>query len=293
MKNPDALQARAKALNMHGLLAHWPEAVAGGWAAALIGWEEDERARRSLERRIQGARIGRFKPLCDFEWDWPTAIDRATFEALMTLEFLNDATNALLVGPNGIGKSTLARNLAHEALIHGHTVLFTSAGHLLGELASLDSDSALRRRLRHYAAPTLLIIDEVGYLSYSNRHADLLFELISRRYEQKSTIVTTNRAFAEWREVFPNAACVVSMVDRLMHNAEIVSIEGESYRASRSLPGRRPRTHCKIIPSTRLTPCSPGSGQHTPTPRQSAPATPAAASARLRTSQGHRVAWAA
>jgi DNA replication protein DnaC len=106
MKNPDALQARAKSLNMHGLLAHWPEAVAGGWAAPLIGWEEDERARRSLERRIHGARIGRFKPLCDFEWDWPTAIDRATFEALMSLDFLKDATNALLVGPNGIGKST-------------------------------------------------------------------------------------------------------------------------------------------------------------------------------------------
>lgn len=85
--------------------------------------------------------------------------------------------------------------------------------------------------LRHYVAPTLLVIDEVGYLSYSNRHADLMFELISRRYEQKSTVVTTNRAFADWREIFPNAACVVSMVDRLMHNAEVVSIEGDSYRA--------------------------------------------------------------
>ena len=231
MKHPDALQARAKALYLHGLLAHWPEAVAAGWAPSLIDWEDEERARRSLERRLQGAHIGRFKPLCDFDWGWPTAIDRGTFEALMTLDFLKDATNALLVGPNGVGKSTLARNLAHEALVHGHTVLFTSAGQLLGELASLDSDSALRRRLRHYATPTLLLIDEVGYLSYSNRHADLLFELISRRYEQKSTIVTTNRAFAEWREVFPNAACVVSMVDRLMHNAEVVSIEGESYRA--------------------------------------------------------------
>ena len=136
----------------------------------------------------------------------------------------------LLLGLNGVGKTTLARNLAHQALVRGHTVLFTSAGQLLGELAAIDSDSALRRRLRHYAAPTLLCIDEVGYLSYSNRHADLLFELISRRYEQKSTVVTTNRPFAEWREVFPNAACVVSMVDRLMHNAEIVSIEGESYR---------------------------------------------------------------
>jgi DNA replication protein DnaC len=125
----------------------------------------------------------------------------------------------------------LARNLAHEAVIHGHTVLFTTAGQLLGELASLDSDAALRRRLRHYVAPALLLIDEVGYLSYSNRHADLMFELISRRYEQKSTVVTTNRAFADWREIFPNAACVVSMVDRLMHNAEVVSIEGDSYRA--------------------------------------------------------------
>jgi len=231
MSNPGAGWARAKTLNLHGLLAHWPEAVAAGWPATLITWEEEERARRSLERRLQSAHIGRFKPLCDFDWDWPTAIDRATFEALMTLDFLKDATNALLVGANGLGKSTLARNLAHEALIHGHTVLFTSAGRLLGELADLDSDSALRRRLRHYAAPTLLFIDEVGYLSYSNRHADLLFELISRRYEQKSTVVTTNRAFADWREVFPNAACVVSMVDRLMHNAEVVSIEGDSYRA--------------------------------------------------------------
>jgi DNA replication protein DnaC len=193
MKHPDALQERAKALHLHGLVAHWSEAVAAGWAQSLINWEDEERARRSLERRIKEAHIGRFKPLCDFEWDWPTAIDRATFEALMTLDFLKDATNVVLVGPNGVGKSTLGRNLAYQALIHGHTVLFTSAGQLLGELAALDSDSTLRRRLRHYASPALLCVDEVGYLSYSNRHADLLFELISRRYEQKSTIVTTNR----------------------------------------------------------------------------------------------------
>jgi DNA replication protein DnaC len=219
MKNPDALQPRAKALHLHGLLAHWSEAAAAGWPEALIGWEEDERARRSLERRLQSAHIGRFKPLCDFDWNWPMAIDRGTFEALMSLDFLKDATNAVLVGPNGVGKSTLARNLAHEAVIHGHTVLFTTAGQLLGELASLDSDAALRRRLRYYVAPTLLLIDEVGYLSYSNRHADLMFELISRRYEQKSTVVTTNRAFADWREIFPNAACVVSMVDPRLFNA--------------------------------------------------------------------------
>jgi DNA replication protein DnaC len=224
------LEARAKALNLHGLLAHWPEAAAADWVPLLLDWEEQERSRRSLERRLGAAHIGRFKPICDFDWTWPKRCDRPAIEALMSLDFLKEATNPILVGPNGVGKSTLAKNIAYQALVQGHTVLFTSAGQLLGDLSALDSDSALRRRLRHYAGPRLLCIDEIGYLSYSNRHADLLFELVSRRYEQKSTLVTTNRAFAEWREVFPNATCVVSLVDRLVHNSEVLAIEGESYR---------------------------------------------------------------
>jgi len=224
------LRARAQALHLHGLLAHWPEATDAGWVETLLAWEEQERTRRSLERRLQAAHIGRFKPLCDFDWTWPKRIDRIAIEALISLDFLADASNVVLVGPNGTGKSTLAQNIAHHAIIQGHTVLFTSAGQLLGELAALDSDSALRRRLRHYTAPSLLCVDEVGYLSYANRHADLLFELVSRRYERKSTLVTTNRPFAEWREVFPNAACVVSLVDRLVHHAEIIAIDGDSYR---------------------------------------------------------------
>jgi DNA replication protein DnaC len=193
MTSPQPLRTRAEALHLHGLLAHWPEATDADWVETLLTWEEQERTHRSLERRLQAAHIGRFKPLCDFDWDWPKRIDRVAIEALISLDFLADATNVVLVGPNGIGKSTLARNIAHHAVIQGHTVLFTSASQLLGELAAIDSDSALRRRLRHYAAPTLLGIDEVGYLSYGNRHADLLFELISRRYEHKSTLVTTNR----------------------------------------------------------------------------------------------------
>jgi hypothetical protein len=128
----------------------------------------------------------------------------------------------------GASSANTSRTLC--LVIDGHTVLFTSAGQLLGDLCALDSDSTLQRRLRHYARPQLLVIDEVGYLSYSNRHADMLFQLISRRYQNKSTLITTNRAFGEWNEVFPNAACVVSLVDRLAHNAEIVAIEGESYR---------------------------------------------------------------
>jgi DNA replication protein DnaC len=99
-----------------------------------------------------------------------------------------------------------------------------------GHGARSAAERRQRRRLRHYARPRLLVIDEVGYLSYSNRHADLLFELVSRRYEHASTLITTNRPFAEWHEVFPNAACVVSLVDRLVHHAEILKLAGKSYR---------------------------------------------------------------
>jgi DNA replication protein DnaC len=228
--NPEQLRERAKALRLNGVLAHWQEVIATDWLPKLITWEEEERTRRSLERRLGEARIGRFKPLADYDWKWPTRCDRSAIEGLMSLEFIAESANVVLVGPNGVGKTMLVKNIAHQALIRGHTVRFTTAGGLLGELAAQDSDTALRRRLRQYAAPDLLVIDEIGYLSYSNRHADLLFELVSRRYETKSTIVTTNKAFSEWPGVFPNAACVVSLVDRLIHHSEVISIEGESYR---------------------------------------------------------------
>lgn len=233
--NPTELRSQAAALRLHGLLAHWSEVMTDAEAARRVAqwlaWESAVRGQRSLERRVREAHIGQFKPLADYDWRWPTQIDRAAIEELMTLQFMADATNVVLVGGNGLGKTMFACNLGYQAVLAGHTALFVTAGNLLGDLAALDSDSTLRRRLRHYAAPDLLLIDEVGYLSYSNRHADLLFELVSRRYQHKSTVVTTNKAFADWGEVFPNAACVVSLVDRLMHRAEVVRIEGESYRA--------------------------------------------------------------
>jgi DNA replication protein DnaC len=230
-----ALREHASELRLHGLLAHWAEVMDAPeharWVAQMLAWEGAERSRRSLERRLREAHIGRFKPLADFDWAWPKSIDRGAVEELMTLDFLNDASNVVLVGPNGVGKTMCACNLGYQAVLAGHTALFTTAGQLLGELAALDSDSGLRRKLRQYTAPDVLVIDEVGYLAFSNRYADLLFELVSRRYQHKSTVVTTNRAFADWGEVFPNAACVVSLIDRLMHRAEVVRIDGESYRA--------------------------------------------------------------
>jgi len=242
--NDDPLRTRARALRLNGLLEHWTE-VDPDVLAPLLQWEETERAHRSLERRIRAATLGRFKAMADFDWTWPAKIDRAAVEDLMTLAFMKDASNIVFVGPNGVGKSTLAQNIAHQALIHGHTVLFKSAGQILGELAALDSDTALRRRLRYYTTPSLLVIDEVGYLSYSNRYADLLFELISRRYETRSTIVTTNKPFSEWSAVFPNAACVVSLVDRLVHHAEVIAIEGDSYRFKEALERNEARSRMR------------------------------------------------
>jgi DNA replication protein DnaC len=251
MSNLESLRARAQALHLHGLLAHWPQIASADWVEPLIQWEEDERSRRSLERRLASAHIGRFKPICDFDWLWPKRCDRLAVEALMSLDFLTDATNVVIIGPNGVGKSMLAQNLAHQALVHGRTVLFTTAGKMLGDLASLDSDSALRRRLRYYASPDYLAIDEIGYLSYSNRHADLLFELISRRYEKKSTVVTTNKSFSTWHEVFPNAACVVSLVDRLLHHAEVINIDGESYRLKEAQERSEQRTQKRKTKASR------------------------------------------
>jgi len=230
--NRDELMSRTAALPLHGLLAHWDELTKTqlAWVNTLIGWEEVERKRRGLERRLRAAHIGRFKALADFDWDWPTQCDKAAVSELMTLAFIKEATNIVLVGPNGVGKSTIAQNIAHHAVLQGHTALFVNAAQMLGDLVAQDGDNALRRRLRHYAHPQVLVIDEVGYLSYANRHADLLFNIVNQRYETKPTIVTTNRPFTEWNEVFPNAACVVSIVDRLVHHSEIIVLEGESYR---------------------------------------------------------------
>lgn len=226
------LQNQAQQLRLHGLLAHWHELTEPQllWLSTWLNREMTERNKRGIERRLSSARIGRFKPLSDFDWTWPDKVDQHTIHELMQLEFISDASNVVLLGNNGVGKSTIAQNLAWQAAVQGYSVLFTNAAEMLNGLVVENGDSALKRRLRRYANPQLLVIDEVGYLSYGDRHADLLFQIISQRYEQKSTIVTTNRPFSEWGDVFPTAACVVALVDKLIHHSEVIAIEGKSYR---------------------------------------------------------------
>jgi DNA replication protein DnaC len=226
----DDLRSRARRLNLHGLLARWSELGTKDWVRTLLDCEEAERQHRSLQRRKRNARLAAFKPIADFDWSWPKAIDRDGIEELFSLDFIRETANVVLIGSNGLGKTMIAQNLGYQALLAGHTVLHVTASEMLTDLATQDSSPALARRLRRYCNPTLLILDEVGYLSFGTRHADLLFEVVNRRHERKPLVLTTNKPFGEWNQVFPVSSCVTALVDRVIHKAEIFKIEGDSYR---------------------------------------------------------------
>ncbi len=248
MKNPLADQLHS--LGLRHAAAHLDDLVAAATKKRLgpvetleLLAEHEGRARtqRSLERRLARSRIGRFKPVADYEWDWPKRIDRDAIEAALRLEFLEDARNIVLIAPQGLGKTMLARNIAHQAVLAGHSVLFVTAAQLLLDLSAQDSARALERRFRHYCRPALLCIDEIGYLSYDARNADLLFQIISRRYESKSVVMTTNLAFSDWPTIFPNATCATALIDRTVHHADVIAIEGESYRRREAAADKKAR----------------------------------------------------
>jgi DNA replication protein DnaC len=199
----------------------------------LVHEETAERARRSLERRLRLSGIKRFKPMADFDWSWPTKIERDVVERALTLDFLPEARNLVLLGSSGLGKTTIAKNICRAAVLAGYSVLFRPAPALLEDLQR-QSPEGRRRKLRTYTNVGLLCIDEVGYLSFDDKAGDLLYEIVNRRYEHKSIIVTTNQAFKEWNTVFPNATCIVTLLDRLLHHADVTVIEGESYRVRES-----------------------------------------------------------
>lgn len=237
-----ALNLRRIAEDLEEMLLRSGDAVSPRvFLEELVRQETTERERRSLERRIRRSRVGRFKPMADFDWGWPKQIDRPVIERALSGDLVRAGENLVLIAPQGLGKTMVARNVAHETLMRGGSAIFTEASRMLLDLASQESARALERRLKHYSQPDLLCIDEVGYLSHDARNADLLFEVVSRRYEQKSIIVTTNLAFSDWPTIFPNTSCVTALVDRLTHHADIVVIEGDSYRRREAETARRKR----------------------------------------------------
>jgi DNA replication protein DnaC len=231
----DDLKQRARKLGLKVIVADWNHYASQGWVPDFIAAEENERQRRSSERRVREAQIGQFKPMSTFDWDWPDKINREQIEELLTLGFMEEAANVILVGTNGLGKTMIAQNLASNALSRGYSTKFVKASQMLNQLHNCSNPTALKTCLKKYSSPALLLIDEVGYMSYTNSYADLLYEVISSRYQNAPTVITTNRGFKQWGEIFPNAACVATMVDRLTHKAEAVLIEGESYRQKEAL----------------------------------------------------------
>ena len=226
---------RALPTNLDDFLAR---AIKGRWSPLTLleqmaQAEAEERSRRSLETRLRVSGIKKFKPMADYEWTWPTKIDRDVIERALTLDFLSEARNLVLVGRNGLGKTMIAQNICHAAVLDGFSVLFRLAPALMEELQR-QSPEGRRHKFRTYANVGLLCVDEVGYLSFDDKAADLLYEVINRRYERKSVILTTNRPFKEWNEVFPNATCIATLLDRLLHHADVTVLEGESYRVRES-----------------------------------------------------------
>jgi DNA replication protein DnaC len=250
MQNPQTqtLETRLKALRMHGCLQSMEEfkkePAFESNLLRIVSLEEVERHRRQLNARISAAKLPRFEPISSFDWSWPKDIDRTFIEELFTFRFLKEKTNLVFLGSAGLGKTMITQNLVHESVRRGHTAVFIEAVQLLSELLNETSRSGLDRLLKKYARPELLAIDEVGYLSYDSRHADLLMRVIHMRHCKASTIITTNRPFSEWRDMFPNAASVTALLDRLTENCEVIQIEGPSYRGKKA----QERTNSRLSP---------------------------------------------
>jgi len=236
----DTLPKDLESLKLPFVQAHFEplarEAAQGHWGhvsylASLMHGEAQERAQRRVARRIRLARFPVIKTLDGFQWNWPRQINRLQVQELFRLRFIAEKANVIFLGGVGLGKTHLATALGYAACQHGHSVLFTSAVDVINTLAAAQRNGRLKPTLERYLKPTLLILDELGYLPIDKVGADLLFQIISRRYERGAIVITSNRVFKKWAEIFNNDATLTSaLLDRLLHHAETVLIEGKSYR---------------------------------------------------------------
>ena len=211
--------------------------------AARLHWDHQEYLRRLIEgeyllrrqktiqRRIKAARFPVLKTLDQFLWDWPKKINRLQVQNLFRLEFLAQKSNVIFLGTTGLGKTHLGIALGYAACLEGHSVLFADAIGVINDLTAAQQAGTLKRAIKPYLSPQLLILDELGYLAINQHGADLLFQVISQRYERGSMILTSNKPFKEWASIFANDSTITSAVlDRLLHHVEVVLIQGRSYR---------------------------------------------------------------
>lgn len=201
------------------------------YLAGLTAGELNLRRDRATLRRIKSARFPVVKTVDQFSWSWPKKINRMAIQDLFRLKFIDDRANVIFLGTVGLGKTHLATSLGYTACLAGKSVLFATAVDAINTLAAAQSANRLKAELKKYLAPSLLILDELGYLPIDKHGADLLFQVISQRYERGATIITSNRAYKKWPEIFNNDSTLTSaLLDRLLHHAETMVIEGPSYR---------------------------------------------------------------
>lgn len=197
----------------------------------LVQGEANRRWDNSIQRRIRMARFPVLKSLDQFQWTWPTKINRQQLQQLFMLDFIEQNANGILLGGVGLGKTHLATALGYQACLKGYNVLFATAVDVINTLTAAQAAGQLKNGLKTYLRPSLLILDELGYLPIDKHGADLLFQVISCRYEKGSVVITSNRAYKNWPEIFNNDATLTSAIlDRLLHHANTVVIEGKSYR---------------------------------------------------------------
>jgi DNA replication protein DnaC len=234
------LDTQLQRLHLHHIRSHYQAAATKAaeeqcsyvdYLAQLIEGETTLRENRSIERRIRNARFPVLKTLEEFQWSWPKKINRPQIQNLFRLAFIATQTNVVLIGNVGLGKTHLSIALGHAACLNGHTVLFTTAVDIINTLAAAQSAGRLKRELHRYLKPAILIVDELGYLPIDKHGADLLFQIISQRYERAPMVITSNRAYKHWSQIFNNDSTLTSAIlDRVLHHAETVIIEGTSFR---------------------------------------------------------------
>jgi DNA replication protein DnaC len=198
--------------------------------SGLVSEEMTYKERKSVQNRIKSARFTVLKSLDDFDYTFQPSINRKKMEELSSLRFIDNKENILFLGPPGIGKTHLATGLGVRACESGYKVLFTTLNDMVSVLMASMADNSFPSRLRTFVQPSLLIVDEVGYLPVTKEGANFLFQVVAKRYETGSIILTSNKSFADWGEILGDSVIASAILDRLLHHSTVFNIRGDSYR---------------------------------------------------------------